>query len=918
MTARETAVGLDLGTTNTVLAFTPPGEALARVFPVPQRVTRDTSEALALLPSCLYAPLPGELPGDPAFVVGRFAKRRGAEVPQRAVTSAKSWLCHAGVDRRAAILPFGLEEEGAEARKISPVEASRRVLEHVQHAWTASHPSVPLAEVTLALTVPASFDDDARELTRMAAEQAGLAVRLLEEPVAALYDFLARDEAEATLAELGEGALVLVCDVGGGTTDLSLVRITDTDRAAPTLTRVASGRHILLGGDNMDLALAHALEERFVQRGERLAPARFAELTAACRDAKEQLFSGELESVNVTLLGHGSKLVGGSRSTALSRELAREVVVGGFFPHAPPGARAASRPAALRGLGLPYERDPAITRHVAAFLARVASADGPDAAARPRAVLLNGGVFRAQGLVEAFLASLAESFDGSGGPLLLPNPEPELAVARGAATYARLLARGEGARIRGGSARSYFIGLGDPGAPKAVCVVPRGAEEGARHEAPARRFSLALGQRARFSLYASDVDRSAPGEVVTLDDERFFPLPPLVARLGEPHERGDVEVSLQGEVSQVGTLELGCVTEAGRRFRLAFRLEPHDAASVAPPAPRASVAPPTEKVHSALVVAQADARVASVFAKRSEATAREVKDLPRELERLLGEKGTWRVETARALADRLLEAPGSRRRSADHERVWFQLVGHCLRPGRGAEGDRERVELLARTWEGRLAFPDEARGWAAFFVAFRRTASGLSVPVQESIAELAAQVLAPKELGLKRPKRLPEAQDELLSLAASLERVPLRARAALGEWLFDRVRARDDARVWEGLGKLGARVPSYGPAHAVLPVGQAELWLERLLRAEWGQRGRDARFARAAALLARRTDDRARDVSPRLRELTLARLESVSAPEAWRHLVAEVVVPESDAEGEASLFDDELPPGLRLAHDGDA
>jgi hypothetical protein len=259
-----------------------------------------------------------------------------------------------------------------------------------------------------------------------------------------------------------------------------------------------------------------------------------------------------------------------------------------------------------------------------------------------------------------------------------------------------------------------------------------------------------------------------------------------------------------------------------------------------------------------------------------------------------------------------------RRRSADHERVWFQLVGHCLRPGRGAEGDRERVELLARTWEGRLAFPDEARGWAAFFVAFRRTASGLSVPVQESIAELAAQVLAPKELGLKRPKRLPEAQDELLSLAASLERVPLRARAALGEWLFDRVRARDDARVWEGLGKLGARVPSYGPAHAVLPVGQAELWLERLLRAEWGQRGRDARFARAAALLARRTDDRARDVSPRLRELTLARLESVSAPEAWRHLVAEVVVPESDAEGEASLFDDELPPGLRLAHDGDA
>ncbi|HQY60177.1 MAG: Hsp70 family protein [Myxococcales bacterium] len=911
---RDTAVGLDLGTTNTVLAFTRPAEALARVFPVPQRVTRDTIEALALLPSCLYAPLPGELPGDPSFVVGRFAKGRGAEVPQRAVTSAKSWLCHAAVDRRAAILPFGLDVEGAETPKLSPVEASRRVLEHVQSAWNASHADAPLAEVTLALTVPASFDDDARELTRMAAEQAGLSVRLLEEPVAAVYDFLGRDDAEATLRELGEGALVLVCDVGGGTTDLSLVRITDTERAAPTLTRVASGRHILLGGDNMDLALAYALEERFVQRGERLPPARFAELTAACREAKEQLFSSDLDSVNVTLLGHGSKLVGGSRTTPLSRELAREVVVGGFFPTAPPGARAAARPAALRGLGLPYERDPAITRHVATFLARVAAAEGTGAA-RPRAVLLNGGVFRAPHLAQAFLASLAESFDhgASRGPRLLPNPEPELAVARGAATYARLLARGEGARVRGGSARSYFIGLGDPGAPKAVCVVPRGAEEGARHAAPERRFSLALGQRARFALYASDVDRSAPGDVVALDDERFFPLPPLVARLGEPLERGAAEVSLEGEVSQIGTLELGCVTETGRRFRLAFRLEPQDSASVAPPAPSPTIAPPTEKVHSALVIAQVDARVAAVFGKRSEATPREVKDLPRELERLLGEKGTWRAETARALADRLLEAPGSRRRSADHERVWFQLVGHCLRPGRGAHGDPERVEALARTWEGRLAFPDEARGWAAFFVAFRRTASGLPAPVQESIAELAAQVLAPREVGLKRPKRLPEAQDELLSLAASLERVPPRARAALGEWLFDRVRAKDDARVWEGLGRLGARVPSYGPAHEVLPAGLVEVWLERLLRAEWG---RDARFARAAALLARRTDDRARDVSPRLRELTIARLDSAGAPEVWRHLVAEVVVPEAYPEGEASLFDDELPPGLTLAGNG--
>ncbi len=920
------SVGIDLGTTNTVVASTAPGETVPRVFPIEQLVTRDTAEARPLLPSFLYAPLTGEIPGDPDFIVGELAKRRGAEVPSRGVASAKSWLCHAQVDRTAAILPFGLAEDvTTESPKISPLDASRRLLEHVHHTWDARRdPSLPeLREATVALTVPASFDDDARELTRLAAERAGLSVVLLEEPVAALYDFLARDDADARLAALGEGALVLVCDVGGGTTDLSLVRVTDVGTSTPTLTRVASGRHILLGGDNMDLALAYALEPRFVQRGDKLSPSRFAELTAGCRTAKELLFSGEANEANVVLVGQGSKLVGGTRTTTLDRALAEAIVCGGFFPRVERGELPKNQGAALRGLGLPFERDPAVSRHVAAFLARHAHEGSP------KAVLLNGGVFRSEALVAAFMASVAATFDGE--PHVLPNPDPDVAVARGAALFARLTSAGAGARIKGGTSRSYFVGLGESrdarGAereafPKAVCVVSRGAEEGTRHEARGRTFSLALGTRARFALFASDVDKSAPGEIVTLDETRFFPLPALATRLGEPHEKGTVEVTLEGEITHVGTLDLGCKTEDGRRFRLAFRLDSSDeqgtSNSLAPLASRAPTEPPprvslvpgaTERVHSATTTERAVAQVQSVFGKKAEAGGREVKDLMRELEKTLGEKNSWSVETARKLADVLLENPGARKRTADHERIFFQLAGHTLRPGRGAPGDEARIAIFAKTWDGRLAFPDEARGWSAFFVAFRRVASGLPGHVESAIADFAAQVLAPKELGLKRPKRMPEGQDELLSLAASLERVPPKVRGAFGEWFFDRVRAKDDARVWDALGKLGARVRSYGPSHEVLPVGLVETWLEKLVRIDWK---RDPRpLARAAALLARRTGDRVRDVTPRLRDATLAKLEEVSANPAWIALVRDIVVPE-DSTLEAGLFDDDLPPGLVL------
>ena len=482
-----------------------------------------------------------------------------------------------------------------------------------------------------------------------------------------------------------------------------------------------------------------------------------------------------------------------------------------------------------------------------------------------------------------------------------------------------------------------------------MCVVPRFAEEGAVH-AIHDRFSLTVGTRAKFSLFASDVDKSEAGALVAIDETVHFSLPDLVTRLpnrtsSSPGAKATTEVTLEGELSAVGTLDLACVGSDGTRHRLAFRLErTDDPRSMAPPsmaptsmaptslaptslaptslAPTSiapsSFAPPsiaprsTDRVHSAHAKDRALALVSASFGKKTDADVRAVKDLPRELEKVLGDKGTWPADTARAVADAMLVSPGARRRSLDHERVWFQLVGHGLRPGRGAPGDPERMVAFEKTWEGRLAFPDEPRGFSAFFVAFRRVAPGLSPALQASIAEYAASVLAPNEAQVKRPKRMPDAQDELVLLTASLEHVHPRVRAAFGEWFFDRVRAKNDPRLWDALGKLGARVPSYGPSHDVLPIGAVEVWLERLLKSEWKK---DARtLARSAALLARRTGDRTRDVNDRLRALTLDKLVKSNAvpDDPWVRMVREVLLPEDDL-AEAGLFDDDLPPGLTFA-----
>ena len=604
-------VGIDLGTTNSALArfdtAAPEEEARIEVEPVPQLTNPNEVEERTLLPSFLY--VPGELDfpkgalalpweREPQVFAGELARKRGAENPSRLVASAKSWLSYAAVDRTSAILPWGAPEE---VRKLSPVEASAEYLRHLRNSWDArvnakKNPELALGAQQVLLTVPASFDEEARELTLRAAREAGLSnVTLLEEPQAAFYAWIDA-QGEAWRKRVKVGDLILVCDVGGGTTDFSLITVSE-EEGALTLKRVAVGEHILLGGDNMDLALARLLQQRLEEEGHRVDTWQLQGLWHQCRLAKEKLFAEpKSQKQPVTLLGKGSKLVGGTIKTELRREDLERVLADGFFPSVGRDELPArQRRIGFQELGLPYAADPAVTKHLARFLAQQAAGAEPDNIRRgpsgfacPTHVLFNGGVMKAGVLrgrvVEVINSWLqAEGFEPLG---VLDAPDLDHAVARGAAYYGRAK-RGRGVRIRSGAPRTYYIGIESampavPGLPaplKALCVVPFGMEEGTEAAIPNREFGLVVGEPAEFRFLSSTVRKADEiGSLVEDWGEEIEELSPLEVTLKlEGREDTVLPVRLETRVTEVGTLEVWCVARDGsQRWKLEFNIREQD------------------------------------------------------------------------------------------------------------------------------------------------------------------------------------------------------------------------------------------------------------------------------------------------------------------------------------------------------
>jgi molecular chaperone DnaK (HSP70) len=589
-------VGIDLGTTNCAVAYvdTEAGGDAIESLPIPQVVAAGEADALPTLPSFLLLPGPHDVKAgalalpwrdDPGFAVGAFARDRGAELPHRLVASAKSWLCNTEVDLTEPILPWrtaaaaraaqaGDDGDDGDGERVSPVQAAARYLEHIRAAWDAAHPDAPLAEQDVLLTVPASFDALAADLTVSAAKQAGLAaVTLLEEPQAAFYAWLAAT-GDAWRDRLAPGDVVLVCDVGGGTTDFSLIEVAD-DGGALSLERIAVGDHILLGGDNMDLALAHVLAKRLQDGGKTLSAGQRAALAHACRRAKEQLLGdGGPDTAPIAILGSGSKLIGGTLRTELSRADIEAMVLEGFFPAVERDAAPAQRRRqGLAELGLPYAADAGITRHLAQFLARHDRA--------PTAILFNGGVMQS-GALRNRIADIAGRWYGSTAVAALTGTDLDLAVGRGAAYYG-LVRRGAGVRIRGGLARTYYVGIetATPAIPgfeppvNGLCVVPFGLEEGSTVDIPSQELALVVGQTAEFRFFASSARQSdAPGAVVEVGQSELVELAPVSARLdaGADHDAGErVPVTLSANVTEIGTLELWCVARDGSgRWKLSY------------------------------------------------------------------------------------------------------------------------------------------------------------------------------------------------------------------------------------------------------------------------------------------------------------------------------------------------------------
>jgi len=876
-------IGIDLGTTNSALAFIDEREAEDRDFPpvhifeTPQLVAQGRIEPRRTLPSFLFLE-----EGEP---VGVYAREQGALVPTRLVHSAKSWLSNPDVDRTAKILPWDSPETG---RVLSPVEVSARFLAKFRSEWDRVK-GRPLAEQDIVLTVPASFDEEARELTVMAARDAGIEkLTLLEEPAAAFYSWIANNLAQSR-KKLFDGQVVLVCDVGGGTSDFSLIRVS-REGDLVNFTRTAVGKHLLLGGDNLDLTLAWLVESKL---GTQLSIRQRSGLRRQCSAAKEKLLNDPtLKSVEITVLGSGSALIGRSLKTEILREEALELALEGFLPMSERGELPKEEKRSLfRELGLPYVSDPAVTRHLNAFLEPTGQV--------PEAILFNGGFFIPE-ILRDRVADVVGHWYGK-RPEILENSELDLAVARGAAYYSYVRSTGSGVLVRGGLPRTYYIGLGEPREGKfpAVCLVPRGAEEGSAVEIDNDALQLVANRPVTFRLFSSltrSEDRLGQVLEFSADDPDLHMHAPLnaVIRFGKKAEERLIPVRLGARLTELGTLESWCESKISEnRWRLQFELRKKAAEQ---PAERKAAAVVSEQaLKSSLELIQA------VFAPNAKSPI-EPAELPAKLEQTMGlGKNSWPLSAIRQMADAFLAVSDGRKKSPAYEIRWLNLAGFCLRPGFGYPGDDFRIEQARKIYSGGLTYSNQVQCEIDWWIFWGRVAGGLNRNQQTDIYQRLSANLLPR--GNKKPQRInPSLQREMWRTASSLELLPVGTRTELGEALIKRVKAGDykESELW-CLSRLGARKLFYGPINLVLPPATVTRWVETLVKLPAA--------GEALAQMARSTEDPTRDLPAATRQTVRTKLQSL--PHADR-LLAMFEGEEEDDQALGRIFGEELPSGLVL------
>lgn len=914
-------VGIDLGTTNCAVAFIDMqcSDRRVKTFRLDQMIDANTMAESDTLPSFHYQLLDSEVSGvdrkhlfssnNASSVVGIMARQRGAELPGRSISSAKSWLCHKMVDRESDLLPWGGDEDVV---KISPVEASKRYLEQIRRCWDRQFPHHPLSDQDTVVTLPASFDEIARRLTIVAAKQAGIDnLFLIEEPQAAFYAWLERN-AEAWTDKLKPGQTILVCDIGGGTTDFTLIRVTaaasvvagntttGTDisqsverelQATFGLHRVAVGEHLMLGGDNLDIALAKYIEQKFCESSgqSKLSARQWDVLKSQCRNAKER-FLGDTppKEIAIHFPSMGSRLIGNLQSVNIELEQASALLLNGFFGHVAIDSHPAPQAEGFQEFGLPYATEPNVLKHLAEFLWNHRKAGRRDEElnqsdlrlARPDWVLFNGGVLESSQVRESILAQIAAWFEPISPqwkPGCLEGNRLDLAVAQGAAYYG-LVRRGEGVKIDATLARTYYLQVSQS-PPKAVCIMPSSAHPGERFDLKNMVFDLAVGEPVRFQILSSSTrltDR--PGDLVEIDAASMTSMPALqtVLKMDNRKTKRLVPVKLDIELTEIGTLQANISTEDSidpidamteglpesrnekRSFRWVLEFEARSSTDESKSAGIAADQETLDRVRQA---------VDSLFGSEQKVAP---KDATNKLCEAIGKKRQeWDPAVLRELWGGLMQFSDYKKKSPSHEARWMNLVGWCLRPGFGYPGDDWRVGETWRSVHNKLVHRT-AENLSETVVLWRRISGGFTPGQQKALYQDLWPRVRSTLLGGSGASLNSNVLNEYLRLIGSLEWVDVSDKAFMAQQLLDSLgRKKHHATagpiLW-ALARLGSRVPVYANLQMIVPARQIGSWIDRLIG--HGQQLPESfinDISLCMTLWCRLTGDRYRDVDSNVR-----------------------------------------------------
>ncbi len=947
-------IGIDLGTTNSAVSYVDLEDfaennqgnskkahgknknrkAFIKVFNIPQLTGSGEFSRLPVLPSFLYIPGAYDISGralqhpwkkqNDRFV-GAFARDHGSKIPSRLVSSAKSWLCHAKADRQAKILPWG----ASGIDKVSPVAATAEYLHHIKRAWNYSvkDEDLFLENQFVIITVPASFDETARELTLLAAKDAGFGtdITLLEEPLAAFYSWLVVHEDDWQDYVKPED-LILVCDVGGGTSDFTLITLKESE-GSPRFERLAVGDHLILGGDNIDLALSHHIESKF-RKKHNLTPDRWKTLCHKCRQAKEKILGSGETTIRITLKGEGKSLISGTLSADLNKDDIERILCEGFFPDVKPNENFEKKAGkAMAEFGLPYEQEPAITKHIVWFLKQheddVKSALGKKPV--PDLILFNGGSLKPDILRQRIRTAIGRWFglNDAEYPGMLENPDPDLSVALGAAYYG-LVKQGTGVKVGSGSARSYYLGIASyennndaERKNKAVCIVERGLDEGSLINFPDMEFEVLANQPVSFDIFSSSFrSGDKTGDIIDID-ESLTPMAPVrtIIKFGKRGEKKRIPVRIEPQYTEMGTLALWCCSSVtNHKWKLQFQL-------------RDNIPDMAKQISETIVfddsvIDEVCELIEDAFS--DDADSGLVSGIVKRIEGKVGKKKlSWPLSLLRTMADKLIVISNKRKLSAEHEARWLNITGFCMRPGFGDAFDEERMRKLWKIYLTGLEFPKAKQNTSEWWIFCRRIAAGLKAGQQRQFFQDVSAFILPNKSTKKRLKANLNEITEIWMAVSNMERLLIKDKIILGRALQIRLKSgkKNPAQLFRAFSRIGARELLYGSVDRVVPPNEVSIWIRTLIKNHFPEtktissfKSSEIKFSDAViaaiAGMARKTGDRTRDIDEDMRGFILDFFHRVSAKKEYIKMVKETSAIE--LKEEQILFGEGLPPGIVL------